>query len=111
MDIGACWSDAAKGNAPVGSGNPAQIQGLECIIGAALNLIVQLAGIAAFIMLIIGGFKYLTSGGNPEAKKAASGTISYAVLGLALLLGGWLIMLFIKELTGVDVTQFVIPGP
>jgi len=91
--------------------NPAQIQDFEIIVKTILNLAVQFAGIAVFILLLVGGFKYLTSGGNPEAKKAASGTITYAIIGLALLLGSWLILLLIKEITGVDVTRFVIPGP
>lgn len=91
--------------------DPATIQDFQGIVKTVLNLAVQLAGIVVFILLLVGGFKYLTSGGNPEAKKAASGTITYAILGLALLLGSWLILLLIKEITGVDVTQFVIPRP
>ena len=97
---------------PRAGGQPvevATIQGFECIVQVNLNLAVRLAGIAVFIMLIIGGFKYLTSGGDPKATESAKNTITYAIFGLALLLGGWLILLFIKEFTGVDVTQFVIP--
>jgi len=89
----------------------AKIQGFECIVQIVLNLAVRIAGIALFIMLIIGGFKYLTSGGDPKAAESARHTITYAIFGLALLLGGWLILLFIKEFTGVDVTQFIIPKP
>jgi len=98
---------------PPGGGAPievATIQGFECIVQVALNLAVRLAGIAVFVMLIIGGFKYLTSGGEPKAKESAQKTITYAILGLALLLGGWLILRFIGEFTGIDVTQFSIPG-
>lgn len=91
--------------------DPATIQDFQGIVKTILNLAVQFAGIAVFILLLVGGFKYLTSGGNPEAKKSASGTITYAILGLALLLGSWLILLLIQEITGVEVTKFVIPGP
>lgn len=87
----------------------AKIECLECIVQIILNFAVRLAGIAVFVMLIIGGFKYLTSAGDPKTKEAAQKTITYAILGLALLLGGWLVLLFIKEFTGVDVTQFTIP--
>ena len=87
----------------------AKIQGFECIVQIILNLAVRLAGIAVFVMLLVGGFKYLTSGGDSKATESARNTITYAIFGLALLLGGWLILLFIKEFTGVDVTQFVIP--
>jgi hypothetical protein len=87
----------------------ATIQGFECIVQIVLNYAIRLAGIAVFIMLIIGGFKYLTSGGDPKAKEAAQKTITYAIFGLALLLGSWLILLFINEFTGLNVTQFTIP--
>ena len=91
--------------------DPATIQDFQIIVKTILNLAVQFAGIAVFILLLVGGFKYLTSGGEPEKKKSASSTITYAIFGLALLLGSWLILLLIKEITGVDVTRFVIPGP
>jgi len=87
----------------------AKIECLECIVQIILNFVIRLAGIAVFVMLIIGGFKYLTSGGDPKAKESAQKTITYAIFGLVLLLGGWLVLLFIKEFTGVDVTQFTIP--
>jgi len=87
----------------------ATIQGIECIVRIFLNLAVRVAGIALFIMLLAGGFKYLTSGGDPKTAESAQKTITYAILGLALLLGGWLILLFIKEFTGINVTIFEIP--
>jgi len=89
----------------------ATIKGFECVVMAILNIAVRVAGIAAFLMLIISGFRYLTSGSNPTAKEAAQKTFTYAILGLALLLGGWLVLVFIKEFTGVNVSEFVIPTP
>lgn len=95
----------------VAAGNVAKIQGFECIVKNILNIAVRFVGIAAFIMIIIGGFQYLTSGGNPENTKKAWSTITWGIAGLAVLLGSWLILKFIQVLTNVDVTQFVIPGP
>lgn len=99
---------------PPDGGEPIEIvtiQGFECIMRIILNLAIRLAGLAVFIMFLIGGFKYLTSGGDAKKAESAQKTITYAILGLALLLGGWLILLFIKEFTGMDVTQFTIPTP
>jgi len=87
----------------------ATIQGFECIIIQILNLAVHLAGIAVFIMLIIGGFRYLTSGGDPKAAESARKTITYAIFGLALILISWFILRFIEEFTGITVTQFTFP--
>lgn len=88
----------------------ATLQGFECIVQFILNIVVRLAGIAALVMIILGGFQYLTSGGNPENTKKAWSTITWGIAGLAVLLGSWLILKFIQVLTNVDVTQFVIPS-
>jgi len=54
--------------------------------------ILFLGGIAALIALIIGGFRYMTSTGNPTALADAKDRITSALIGLALLLGSWLIL-------------------
>jgi hypothetical protein len=57
-------------------------------------------------MLILGGFKYLTSGGNPENAASAQKTITYAILGIVLIALSYLILLIIQTITGANVTQF-----
>ena len=57
-------------------------------------------------MLLLGGFQHLTAGGNPEKTQKAWATITYAVVGLVLLVGIWFILRFIRQFTGVDVTEF-----
>lgn len=96
------WSD------PSGK-EPARIQDFAVVISRILNIAVRLAGVAVFIMLIIGGFQYLTAGGDPKKTQAASNTLTYAILGLAIVIGAWFILLFIEKFTGVEVTQFKIP--
>lgn len=91
-------------------GGVATIQGFECVMRLILNVVVRLAGIAAFVMILAGGFQYLTSSGNQEGTKKAAGTITWGVAGLAVLILIWFIMKFVKEFTGIDVTQFTIPG-
>jgi len=51
-----------------------------------------LGGLAAFIALLIAGFQYLTSVGDPARMKDAVDRIKSAFLGLILLLGSWLIL-------------------
>jgi len=88
--------------------DPVEIQDIEEIVKIVLNYAVRLAGIAVFIMLLVGGFKYLTAGGDPKKAEAAQKTITYAIFGLALLIGGWFILKLIQEFTGVPVTEFSI---
>lgn len=89
-------------------GDPAQLKDLEAIFGQIVSVATGFALLAAFIMLIIGGFKFLTSGGDPKATESAKNTLTYAIFGLAALIGIWLILKFIEVFTGVKVTQFTI---
>ena len=57
-------------------------------------------------MFIVGGFKYVTSGGDPKKVQAAQATLTYAILGLVLALLAWFILVFIEKFTGVKVTEF-----
>ena len=89
----------------------AKISDLEVIfkniVGAALGF----AGILLFILLLSGGFKYITSGGDPKATEGAQKTITYAVLGLILILVSYLILVLIEKITGISVTNFRITLP
>ncbi|OGD62300.1 hypothetical protein A2160_00725 [Candidatus Beckwithbacteria bacterium RBG_13_42_9] len=97
---------------PAGEANPgaATFKSLEAIFANVLGLIFALGAIATFVMLIVGGFRYLTSGGDPKATAQAQGTMTWSIAGLLFFIGAWFFLRFIKEFTGVDVTTFKIPG-
>lgn len=109
MDIWQCWREADKSYIDPESGRIPKIQALECIIAQVFNIAVTLAGTVLFLMFIVGGFKYLTAGGDQKAIESARNTLTYAILGLVLIIAGWFILLFIKEFTGINVTQFTFP--
>ena len=104
MDIETCWTKCQSIEGEV------TIQCLECFVLQAFNIAVRLAGIALFVMLIVGGFKYLTAGSDPKAAESAQKTITSAVLGLVLILLGWFILRFIQEFTGAPITEFKFPS-
>lgn len=56
---------------------------------------ITLGGLAGFIALIIAGFYYLTSAGDPNKMKEAKDRIVSVFLGLALLFGSYLILTII----------------
>lgn len=62
-----------------GSGTGSEIQRL---VAAAVNILSWIVGVAAVIMIIIGGFKYVTSNGDANGTSGAKNTILYAVIGL-----------------------------
>lgn len=53
---------------------------------------IALGGLAAFIALLIAGFLYLTSVGDPQKLADARGRIIWALAGLVLLFAAWLIL-------------------
>ena len=89
----------------------ATIQGFECIFYNVLQTIVYIAGIAFFVMFIVGGFNYLFSGGDEKKAAAASSTLTMAVFGIVGVIASYFILRLIQNFTGVNVLDFVIPGP
>ena len=69
-----------------------------------INLLSLVAGAAAVIMLIIGGFRYTTSAGNPESAKAARNTILYGVIGLVVVAVAQVVVHFVLSNTTSAVT-------
>lgn len=53
---------------------------------------VMLVGLIAFGVIIMAGFKFLTSGANPGLRKQAKDQLQAALLGIVILLSSWLIL-------------------
>jgi len=82
---------------------------LSCLptyFGNVLQAIIPLIGVISFTMILVGGFKILTSSGDPKGMAAGKQTITLAIVGIILSIISWLILVLIKNITGVNVTQF-----
>jgi hypothetical protein len=64
------------------------------IVHTIVNLLSAVVGIVAVIMIIVGGFRYITSGGNDTSVTSAKNTILYAVIGLVVVALAQLIVRF-----------------
>lgn len=98
-----CNADATNGIATIGN--------LGCLFQNIVSYALGFAGIVLFILLIMGGFKYITSGGDPKAVEGAKKTLTSAITGLVLILVSYLVLVLIKNITGVDVTKFNVVLP
>lgn len=83
---------------------------LEAVFVNILRVAVSLVTLALFLMLLVGGFKFLTSGGDPKATESAKGTMTYAIVGLIVIIASYLILKTIEFFTGVSLTEFTIPS-
>jgi len=77
--------DICKGVALTGgSCDPAAAKGpsVQGIIELTINILSIVVGVIAVIMIIIGGLRYITSGGDSNNITGAKNTILYAIIGL-----------------------------
>lgn len=68
---------------------------LNTNITNGINLLSVVVGIIAVVMIILGGFRYITSGGKQESIGAAKSTILYAVIGLVVVASAQIIVKFV----------------
>ena len=88
----------------------ATIKGFECLFYNILQVISLIAGIVFFVMFLVGSFQYLFSLNDPKRVAQAGSTLTMAFVGLLGVIISWLILRFIQQFTGINVTNFVIPG-
>lgn len=64
-----------------------------------VNFIFGLAGAIAFLFVVIGGFRYIISQGDPNAVAQAKNTIIYALVGLVVTVTAYAIVGFVVTST------------
>lgn len=80
-----------KGNTSV-----AQLTGQ--VLGVALSLV----GVLFFILMVYGGILWMTASGNQEQTSKALKTLVYAIIGLIIVLGSYVIVNFVFESVAED---------
>ena len=63
----------------------------------ALNLFSAIVGIISVVMIIVGGIRYITSGGDSGKVSAAQNTVLYAVIGLVVVALAQIIVQFVLK--------------
>ena len=86
-----------------GSGQTADLFGQTGVFQTITNVLLFILGAISVIMIIIGGLRYVISGGNSTAVTAAKNTILYAIVGVIVALLAYAIVNFV-------LTSFTITG-
>jgi len=105
---GSITNPSPYGSAIGGSG------GLMLFLTNIIRLVFVVAGIYAFVNLIIAGYQYMSAGGDSKALNAAWSRIWQTLLGLAIIVGSFaLISLFgyIFFGAGYNILSPIIYGP
>lgn len=65
------------------------------IVKNVVNVLLYILGIISVIMIIVGGIRYTTSGGDSSGVKSAKDTILYAIIGLVVAIMAYAIVNFV----------------
>jgi cytochrome bd-type quinol oxidase subunit 2 len=76
-----CGTNGASGN---NQNADTATKRVNSTIDIVVNVLSAIVGVIAVIMIVFGGFRYITSAGNAEKAKTARNVILYAVIGLVI---------------------------
>jgi cytochrome bd-type quinol oxidase subunit 2 len=62
------------------------------ILLTVIQILLAVAGLVAVVFLIIGGFRYITAGGNEESSESAKKTITNAIIGIVIIILSFVIV-------------------
>lgn len=79
------------------------------IISALIAFVMIVAALIFFFMLVLGGIKYITSGGDKGQTEAARGQITAALIGLVIVFAAWAIVNLVNVFFGVNILHLDIP--
>lgn len=80
----------------------ATIKGFECLFARFLAIAISIIGVIVLVMIVIGAYHMLFSGGEAKNVETARNTITFAILGLILAISSWFIINLIASITGAE---------
>lgn len=73
------------------------VSSIETFIKSIILILVKIAGLVSAGFFVWGGFSYITSTGNPERLDRAKNTVLYSGIGLAIVLGAFMLTNVVSE--------------
>lgn len=93
-------NDAASAGGDISCESPeGSTEGIKSLAANIVNIFSIIVGIVAVIMIIYGGFRYITSGGDSGSVGNAKNTLIYAIVGLIIVALAQLIVHFVLSST------------
>jgi hypothetical protein len=90
-----CGTDSGSSGSTVCTATSDKLFGAGGFWNRILETFTFIIGSLSVIMIIVGGFRYTTSGGNEKALTGAKNTILYSVIGLVVALLSYTIVHFV----------------
>lgn len=91
------WTYSGERNWGEAAGLPSS--NLKVAVQNFVRWFLTILGLIAVIMIIIGGFQWMTAAGNEDKVSKAKNIIQTAVIGLIIIIMAWAITIFVIEVT------------
>ncbi len=82
---------------------------IASIISALVIFVLMVAALIFFFMLVLGGIKYITSGGDKGKTEEARGQITAALIGLVIVFAAWAIINLVNIFFDINILQLNVP--
>lgn len=76
---------------------------IVAVVRAIIRFILLVAFVLAFIMLLIGGIRWITAGGDEKGVAAARNMITAALIGLVIVLVAYALIVLVENFFGVKI--------
>lgn len=77
--------------------NAAERRNAADIITRIINYLLLFAALIAILYIVLGGYKYITSGGNQEMAKSGRESVVNAIIGLAIIILSYVIVAVVNN--------------
>jgi len=75
------------------------------LVSTLINLLIGGAGVVAFIFLLLGGWQWITAGGDKDGLDKARKKVTNSLIGLALVLSTYALLRVVQILFGINLVQ------
>lgn len=80
------------------------------IISTLITIVMIVAGIIFLIMLVVGGVRWIVSGGDKAQTEAARSQITAALIGLVIVFSAYAIATLVGNIFGISLLDFDVPS-
>ena len=96
------WGAPGAPGSCVSSQGVATLSCIPIVAQNVINFLVLFAGVVCVFLIIMSGYKFVTSEGDPEKIASARKTLFYAIGGFLLVIASFVILNIIANYTGVS---------
>lgn len=90
-------------------GSEAGPPAIGAIISGFIGIFLIFSFVAAFINLLLGGFDWITSGGDKTKLQSARDRLTNSLVGLIIVSAAWAIMMIVGNFIGIEFPNLKIP--